>query len=318
MGTKPLGLQRSTRAKHTVHAACVQKHARTREAQLSCLASHRLGPSPHDVRQFVSGYGDSKLLYGSAVGWGAMADTAKLKLITQHTRPHRLVTGLPATCDEESALLESASLPLHVNILRQRPMLCELAKLTENGWAQRPPQEPPPLNFRFTPISRCVMDSFATGLLEENALPPSLEREAPLQHPPYAPWNRGKAYNVPFGTHLPLDHPHCEAGDALKLAQHVASMAVPTGLPKTPYAIATDGSASLSGHCSAAAAVLVRSPFSQNPRQICTEDCGPLARSHRAESAAVRSGLQKSVLPIAETVPREHRLLHLVTDSQPH
>ncbi|KPI84035.1 hypothetical protein ABL78_6920 [Leptomonas seymouri] len=316
MSPKLLGLQLDTRAKYNVNAAYVQKQARLREAQLSCLANHHFGPSAHGLRQFVSGYGDSKLLYGSAVGWGTMEDTGKNKLINQHTRLHRLVAGLPSTSDEESVLLESNSLPLHIKVLRRRLVLYELSKFHETGWARRPPPEPPPFNFRFSPVSRVEMDNFVTGLLIENGLPPTLLIEAPLQRLPYAPWHCGEVYRVSIGFELPLDYVSIKTEDDLLVAKHTASMDALSCLSVMSYIMATDGSSNVSEHCSAAAAVLLSSPFSTTAYRTLTEDCGPIACSYRTESIAMLRGLQQFILPIADRVPREQRSLLHVTDSQ--
>ncbi|KAG5484304.1 hypothetical protein LSCM4_07870 [Leishmania orientalis] len=311
-----LGLQLDTRANFNNHASAIQKQARMREAQLSCLANHRYGPLPADMRQFVSGYGDSKLVYGSAVAWGTMQDTAKRKLICQYARLHRLVTGLPSTTDEESVLFESCALPLHIKVLRARLMLYESLKFDEQGWAARPPPQPPPLNFRSSPINRCEMDKFIGALLTEEGLSPNLRREAPLLSLLYSPWSCWAAERVTIGNDLPLDHSQIHTDEDLLRAKHIASMEALCALPRTSFVMATDGSSNVTEHSSAAAAILLSSPFSTRPLDTFTEDCGPLACSYRTESLALLRGLQHFFLPVCDDVPEYRRSLTVVTDSQ--
>ncbi|KPI82576.1 hypothetical protein ABL78_8415 [Leptomonas seymouri] len=161
---------------------------------------------------------------------------------------------------------------------------------------------------RLTPMSGFEMDSPATRLLEENGPPPTLERETPRQRPPpppHAPCGGGRARNVPMGTARPLGRQHREAQDSRTLAAHIAPAEALAGLPKAHDVVATDGSASLPGQCTAAAAGIVRSPSRLNAHQAYTGSCGPRLRSRRTERTALLRSQRKRVLHTAGLRPEK-------------
>ncbi|KAF8289716.1 hypothetical protein TcYC6_0027070 [Trypanosoma cruzi] len=83
-----------------------------RISQLRCIAHKEAGPSPHDLRTFVIGYGASKLRYGSELIWAVATDSAKNEMQKTYATLARIVSGVPSTVDPESALLEANMPPL--------------------------------------------------------------------------------------------------------------------------------------------------------------------------------------------------------------
>ncbi|EKF29371.1 hypothetical protein MOQ_006849 [Trypanosoma cruzi marinkellei] len=76
--TKLLGMELDPRLTLNVVATkpCVATSRRISQP-LRCIAHKEAGPSPHDLRTFVIGYGASKLRYGSELIWAAATDSAK-------------------------------------------------------------------------------------------------------------------------------------------------------------------------------------------------------------------------------------------------
>ncbi|PWV03591.1 putative Reverse transcriptase (RNA-dependent DNA polymerase)/RNase H [Trypanosoma cruzi] len=78
--TKLLGMDLDPRL--TLNVAASKQCAATsqRISQLRCIAHKEAGPSPHDLRTFVIGYGASKLRYGSELIWAVATDSAKKEM----------------------------------------------------------------------------------------------------------------------------------------------------------------------------------------------------------------------------------------------
>ncbi|PWU92273.1 hypothetical protein C3747_323g18 [Trypanosoma cruzi] len=90
----------------TLNVAATKQCAATsqRISQLRCIAHKEAGPSPHDLRTFVIGYGAPKLRYGSELIWAVATDSAKNEMQKTYATLTRIVSGVPSTVDPESAL----------------------------------------------------------------------------------------------------------------------------------------------------------------------------------------------------------------------
>ncbi|KAF8296710.1 hypothetical protein TcYC6_0084910 [Trypanosoma cruzi] len=89
-----------------------------RISQLRRIAHKEAGPSPHDPRTFVIGYGASKLRYGSKLIWEVAKDSAKNEMQKAYATLARIVSKVPSKVQREPALLEANMPPLHVLCLR--------------------------------------------------------------------------------------------------------------------------------------------------------------------------------------------------------
>ncbi|KAF5215038.1 putative Reverse transcriptase (RNA-dependent DNA polymerase)/RNase H [Trypanosoma cruzi] len=141
----------------TLNVAASKQRAATsqRISQLRRIAHKEAGPSPHDPRTFVIGYGASKLRYGSELIWAVATDSAKNEMQKTYATLACIVSGVPSTVDPESALLEANMPPLHVLCLRARLSIFENTRACQTDWMRRPPPEPPPrAGFRISPLSR--------------------------------------------------------------------------------------------------------------------------------------------------------------------
>ncbi|KAF8296757.1 hypothetical protein TcYC6_0085580 [Trypanosoma cruzi] len=116
--TKLLGMDLDPRL--TLNVAASKHCAATsqRMSQLRRIAHKEAGPSPHDPRTFIIGYGASKLRYGSELIWAVATDSAKNETQKTYAGLARIVSGVPSTTALESALLEANMPPLHVVRLR--------------------------------------------------------------------------------------------------------------------------------------------------------------------------------------------------------
>ncbi|PWU82838.1 hypothetical protein C3747_1145g1 [Trypanosoma cruzi] len=143
--TKLLGVDLDPRL--TLNVAASKQCAATsqRISQLRCIAHKEAGPSPHDLRTFVIGYGASKLRYGSELIWAVATDSAKNEMQKTYATLARIVSGVPSTVDPESALLEANMPPLHVLCLRARLSIFENTRACQMDWMRRTPPEPPHL-----------------------------------------------------------------------------------------------------------------------------------------------------------------------------
>ncbi|EKF38866.1 hypothetical protein MOQ_000919, partial [Trypanosoma cruzi marinkellei] len=166
--TKLLGMDLDPRL--TLNVAATKQCVATsqRISQLRCIAHKEAGPSPHDPRTFVIGYGASKLRYGSGVIWAVATDSAKNEMQKTHATLARIVSEVPSTVDPESALLGSNTPPLHVLCLRARLSIFENIGACRMGWMRRPPPEPPPrAGFRISPLSRDELYAFADAYAKD-------------------------------------------------------------------------------------------------------------------------------------------------------
>ncbi|KAF8287358.1 hypothetical protein TcYC6_0034000 [Trypanosoma cruzi] len=158
--TKLLGMDLDPRL--TLNVAASKQCAATsqRISQLRCIAHKEAGPSPHDLRTFVIGYGASKLRYGSELIWAVATDSAKNEMQKTYATLARIVSGVPSTVDPESALLEANMPPLtSFACARGSPYLRTHAHVRWTGCG--PPPEPPPrAGFRISPLSRDELYAF--------------------------------------------------------------------------------------------------------------------------------------------------------------
>ncbi|PWU87036.1 hypothetical protein C4B63_103g49 [Trypanosoma cruzi] len=136
--TKLLGMDLDPRL--TLNVAATKQCAATsqRISQLRCIAHKEAGPSPHDPRTFIIGYGASKLRYGSELIWAVATDSAKSEMQKTYATLARIVSGVPSTVDPESALLEANMPPLHVLCLRARLSIFENTRACQTDWMRRP------------------------------------------------------------------------------------------------------------------------------------------------------------------------------------
>ncbi|EKF98672.1 hypothetical protein TCSYLVIO_010425, partial [Trypanosoma cruzi] len=159
--TKLLGMDLDPRL--TLNAEATKQCAATSQlrSQLRCITHKEAGPSPHDLRTFVIGYGASKLRYGSELLWAVATDSAKNEMQKTYATLARIVSGVPSTVDPESALLEANMPPLHVLCLRAWLSIFENTRACQMDWMRRPPPEPPPrAGFRISPLSRDELYAF--------------------------------------------------------------------------------------------------------------------------------------------------------------
>ncbi|RNC37953.1 hypothetical protein TcCL_NonESM12854 [Trypanosoma cruzi] len=74
--------------------------ASQRISQPRCIAHKEAGPSPHDPRTFIIGYGASKLRYGSELIWAVATDSARNEMQETYAGLARIVSGVPRTVDQ--------------------------------------------------------------------------------------------------------------------------------------------------------------------------------------------------------------------------
>ncbi|KAF8301566.1 hypothetical protein TcYC6_0051380 [Trypanosoma cruzi] len=91
------GSRSTTDAKCGGHQA-MRCHFATGISQLRCIAHKEAGPSPHDLRTFVIGYGASKLRYGSELIWAVATDSAKNEMQKTYATLARIVSWSSEHC----------------------------------------------------------------------------------------------------------------------------------------------------------------------------------------------------------------------------
>ncbi|PWU82870.1 putative Reverse transcriptase (RNA-dependent DNA polymerase)/RNase H [Trypanosoma cruzi] len=205
--TKLLGMDLDPRL--TLNVAATKQCAATsqRISQLRCIAHKEAGPSPHDLRTFVIGYGASKLRYGSELIRAVATDSAKNEMQKTYATLARIVSGVPSTVDPESALLEANIPPLHVLCLRARLSIFENTRACQMDWMRRPPPEPPPrAGFRISPLSRDELYAFVDAYTKEHGTTQSSPREERFFRSSIPPWFAASAHRVTIGVELPIDH----------------------------------------------------------------------------------------------------------------
>ncbi|PWV10783.1 putative Endonuclease-reverse transcriptase/Reverse transcriptase (RNA-dependent DNA polymerase) [Trypanosoma cruzi] len=204
--TKLLGMDLDPRL--TLNVAATKQCAATsqRISQLRCIAHKEAGPSPHDLRTFVIGYGASKLRYGSELIWAVATDSAKNEMQKTYATLARIVSGVPSTADPESALLEANMPPLHVLCLRARLSVFENTRACQTDWMRRPPPEPPPrAGFRIPPLSRDELYAFADAYAKGYGITESSPREERFFRSSIPPWFAASAHRATIGVELPID-----------------------------------------------------------------------------------------------------------------
>ncbi|KAF8305809.1 reverse transcriptase [Trypanosoma cruzi] len=203
--TKLLGMDLDPRL--TLNVAATKQCAATsqRISQLRCIAHKEAGPSPHDLRTFVIGYGASKLRYGSELIWAVATDSAKNEMQKTYATLARIVSGVPSTVDPESALLEANMPPLHVLCLRARLSIFENTRACQMDWMRRPPPEPPPrAGFRISPLSRDELYAFVDAYTKDYGITQSSPREERFFRSSIPPWFAASAHRVTIGVELPI------------------------------------------------------------------------------------------------------------------
>ncbi|KAF8292609.1 putative Reverse transcriptase (RNA-dependent DNA polymerase)/RNase H [Trypanosoma cruzi] len=200
------GSRATTDAKCGGHQA-TRCHFATGISQLRCIAHKEAGPSPHDLRTFVIGYGASKLRYGSELLWAVATDPAKNEMQKTYATLARIVSGVPSTVDPESALLEANMPPLHVLCLCARLSIFENTRACQMDWMRRPPPEPPPrAGFRISPLSRDELYAFVDAYTKDYGITQSSPREGRFFRSSIPPWFAASAHRVTIGVELPIDH----------------------------------------------------------------------------------------------------------------
>ncbi|EKF32602.1 hypothetical protein MOQ_003543 [Trypanosoma cruzi marinkellei] len=187
-----------------------------RISQLRCIAHKEAGPSLHDPRTFVIGYGASKLRYGSELIWAVTTDSAKNETQKTYATLARIVSGVPSTVDPESALLEANMPPLHVLCLRARLSIFENARACQTDWMRRPPPEPPPrAGFRISPLSRDELYAFADVYTRDYGITQSSPLEERFFRSSIPPWSAASAHQVTIGVELPMNHSITDVAELL-------------------------------------------------------------------------------------------------------
>lgn len=173
-------MQLDARATFNPYTIAVKHDIQQRAVQLQRIANHHCGPLPHEMRQFTIGYAESKLLYGMPLAWGCLNECAQRRIIQSHHLLQRTITSLPSSVDEDSALVEANSKPLHIKRLKRKAYLFERSSFSSLGWASRPPPEPPPRRcFRVSPITRFTLKEHIETIFHSSGLPPDQPREPP-------------------------------------------------------------------------------------------------------------------------------------------
>ncbi|PWV21230.1 putative Endonuclease-reverse transcriptase/Reverse transcriptase (RNA-dependent DNA polymerase) [Trypanosoma cruzi] len=204
--TKLLGMDLDPRLALNVAATKQCATTSQRISQLRCIAHKEAGPSPHDLRTFVIGYGASKLRYGSELIWAAATDSAKNEMQKTYATLARIVSGAPSTVDPESALLEANMPPLHVLCLRARLSIFENTRTCQTDWMRRPPPEPPPrAGFRISPLSRDELYASVDAYTKDYGITESSPREERFLRSSIPPWFAASAHRVTIGVELPID-----------------------------------------------------------------------------------------------------------------
>ncbi|KAF8307406.1 putative Reverse transcriptase (RNA-dependent DNA polymerase)/RNase H [Trypanosoma cruzi] len=140
--TKLLGMDLDPRLTAKCGGHQAMRCTSQRISQLRCIAHKEAGPSPHDLRTFVIGYGASKLRYGSELIWAVATDSAKNEMQKTYATLARIVSGVPSTVDRNPRCWRlicrrstSSACARGSPYLRHTP--CQM------DWMRRPPPEPP-------------------------------------------------------------------------------------------------------------------------------------------------------------------------------
>ncbi|EKF29476.1 hypothetical protein MOQ_006738, partial [Trypanosoma cruzi marinkellei] len=205
------------------------------------MAHKEAGPSPHDLRTFVIGYGASKLRYGSELIWAVATDPAKNETQKTHATVARIVSGVASTVDPESALPEANMPPLHVLCLCARLSIFENIRACQMDWMRRPPPEPPPrAGFRISPLYRDELYAFVDAYAKDHGITQSSPREERFFRSSIPPWSAASAHQVSIGVELPIDH---SITDVVELMREKRRVSVEALVPHShrSWIMATDG-----------------------------------------------------------------------------
>ncbi|RNC32280.1 L1Tc protein, partial [Trypanosoma cruzi] len=239
--TKLLGMDLDPRL--TLNVAATKQCAATsqRISQLRCIANKEAGPSPHDPRTFVIGYGASKLRYGSELIWAVATDSAKNETQKTYATLARIVSGFPSTVDPESAPLEANMPPFHVLCLRARLSIFENTRACQMDWMRRPPPEPPPrAGFRISPLSRDELYAFVDAYTKDYGITQSSPREERFFRSSIPPWFAASAHRVTIGVELPIDHSITDEEELIREKRRVSEEALALHSHRS-WILATDG-----------------------------------------------------------------------------
>ncbi|PWU89319.1 putative trans-sialidase [Trypanosoma cruzi] len=309
--TKLLGMDLDPRL--TLNVAATKQCAATsqRISQLRCIAHKEAGPSPHDLRTFVIGYGASKLRYGSELIWAVATDPAKNEMQKTYATLARIVSGVPSTVDPESALLEANMPPLHVLCLRARLSIFENTRACQMDWMRRPPPEPPPrAGFRISPLSRDELYAFVDAYTKDYGITQSSPREERFFRSSIPPWFAASAHRVTIGVELPIDHSITDEEELIREKRRVSEEALALHSHRS-WILATDGGVDVPK--SAGVGILLSSLNSSEIIEKDSINCGARPCSYRTESRALLLALEKLMIP---RIRHRRKTLLVVTDSQ--
>ncbi|KAF8289647.1 putative Reverse transcriptase (RNA-dependent DNA polymerase)/RNase H [Trypanosoma cruzi] len=281
----------------TLNVAASKQCAATsqRISQLRCHSAQRAGPSPHDPRTFVIGYGASKLRYGSELIWAVAKDSAKNEMQKTYATLARIVSGVPSTVDPESALLEADMPPLHVLCLRARLSIFENTRACQMDWMRRPPPEPPPrAGFRISPLSRDELYAFVDAYTKDYGITESSPREERFFRSSIPPWFAASAHRVTIGVELPIDHSITDEEELIREKRRVSEEALALH-SHLSWILAKGGGVDVPK--SAGVGILLSSLNSSEIIEKSSMNCGRTPCSYRTESRALPSSLEKLMDP---------------------
>lgn len=298
---KLLGLRLGPQLNFSSHVTWLQSCLRARLSQLAAIAGTRWGPSAHDLRTFYCGHVLSVMTYLIEIWYFQLSDTSRDKLEVLHARGSRIITGLAAAVDRDSALLEANLLPIEVTAKYKSVKRAEMLK--------RMPNRPPDVHA--APALEVIQQ-----VCQKYGVPLDHVRE-PLCHPQplFLPWDTGPAVSIHFSCEpfFPVaNHLNTEIARELK---RLSNQLMLSTTPTCEYELWTDGSVvpakgneSPAVTQSGSASVLYH-----GDELLCTTHsrCGPFACSYRTESVALTNGLEQCLQRnIANTT------LMIATDSQ--
>ncbi|EKF26052.1 hypothetical protein MOQ_010271 [Trypanosoma cruzi marinkellei] len=309
--TKLLGMDLDPRLTLNVAAAKRRVATSQRISQPRCIAHKEAGPSPHDPRTFVIGYGDSKLLYGSEPTWAVATYSVKNETQKTYATLARIVSGVPGTVDPESALLGANMPPLHVLCLRARLSIFENARACRTDWMRRPPPEPPPrAGFHISPLSQVELYAFADVYKKDCGITQNSPREERFFRSSIPPWSAVSACQVTIGVELPIDHSITDVVELVREKRRVSEEALAPHSHRS-WIIATGGG--VDAPKSAGVGILLPSLNSSTIIDKASINCGTRPCSYRKESRALLLALERLIIP---RIQHRRQTLLVVTDSQ--
>ncbi|PWV05873.1 putative Reverse transcriptase (RNA-dependent DNA polymerase)/RNase H [Trypanosoma cruzi] len=293
--TKLLGMDLDPRL--TLNVAASKQCAATsqRISQPRCIAHKEAGPSPHDLRTFVIGYGASKLRYGSELIWAVATDSAKNEMQKTYATLARIVSGVPSTVEPESALLEANMPPLHVLCLRARLSIFENTRACQMDWMRRPPPEPPPrAGFRISSLSRDELYAFVDAYTKDYGITESSPREERFFRSSIPPWFAASAHRVTIGVELPIDLSITDEEELIREKRRVSEEALALHSHRS-WILATDGGVDVPK--SAGVGILLSSLNSSEIIEKVSANGGTRPCSRTTESRALLLALETLMIP---------------------